>query len=61
MYTGIHFITFSNRVYISTNVFNLSFRHSLKDDFDKEISCVACHPTEDSFVTGCDNGKIIYW
>lgn len=46
---------------MSTNVFNLSFRHSLKDDFDKEISCVACHPTEDSFVTGCDNGKIIYW
>lgn len=35
--------------------------HSLKDDFDKEISCVACHPTEDSFVTGCENGKIIYW
>lgn len=58
MYTGIHFITFYK---LCLYVFNLSFRHSLKDDFDKEISCVACHPTEDSFVTGCDNGKIIYW
>lgn len=43
------------------NVFNLFFRYSLKDDFDKEILCVVCYFIEDSFVIGCDNGKIIYW
>ncbi|XP_056006954.1 WD repeat-containing protein 75-like [Ostrea edulis] len=37
------------------------FRHSLSDDFDKAITCVTCHPTEDCFVTGCQNGKIIHW
>lgn len=58
MYIGIYFIIFYK---LCVYVFNLFFRYSLKDDFDKEIFCVVCYLIEDSFVIGCDNGKIIYW
>ncbi|XP_062598774.1 WD repeat-containing protein 75-like [Saccostrea cucullata] len=37
------------------------YTHGLTDDFEKAITCVACHPTVDCIVTGCEDGTIVYW